>query len=195
LDYSYSEEFIASLGKPTLAVHGHVKASKYRQRYPNAKLVTFLREPCDRLRSHFFFWRSAYNTFDDNAKDNPLAKAVYYGEVGFIEFAAHHQMVNHVSRGFIDIDLENNFFFVGLFEHFQHDVASLINLLGLMNSSIPHVRKTVEYAKEDEQIIKEYREFELSSEQKQEITKLHSDDYNLYNLAVELRTKRIKSKN
>lgn len=37
---------------------GHFAASSLRARFPNARLITFMREPSSRILSHFAFWRA-----------------------------------------------------------------------------------------------------------------------------------------
>ena len=37
---------------------GHISVSTIRQRYPDAQLITMLREPFSRILSHWLFWRS-----------------------------------------------------------------------------------------------------------------------------------------
>ena len=40
------------------AIHGHFWAGKYDRQAPNAKRITWLRNPIKRLISHYFFWLS-----------------------------------------------------------------------------------------------------------------------------------------
>lgn len=191
LDYTYAAESIADIPEDTRAVHGHIRASTYRTAFPKAKMITFLREPIDRLRSHFFFWRAAYETFDEIARSNPLARAVFHKEVGFYEFAQHHQMRNHVSRAFLDVDIEKEFYFVGLFEHFREELKALQGMLGTSENHTPHVRKTSEYAKENAELLAEYRDFKIETEERKNIISSHHEDYALYETARQMYGRRV----
>ena len=41
-------------------IHGHFAPKKYSGRFPNAIYVTWLRDPAERVVSHYFYWQRSY---------------------------------------------------------------------------------------------------------------------------------------
>jgi Sulfotransferase family len=41
-------------------IHGHFAPKKYSGRFPNATYVTWLRDPAERVVSHYFYWQRSY---------------------------------------------------------------------------------------------------------------------------------------
>ncbi|GGE94761.1 sulfotransferase family 2 domain-containing protein [Sphingomonas prati] len=62
--------------------YGHMHAAKYRLAAPNAAWVTILRDPVERLISHYFFWREA-----PVAQANPLRRYFHEQSLDLLGFA------------------------------------------------------------------------------------------------------------
>jgi len=54
-------------------IHGHFPVSKYTSRFPNAIYVTWLRDPVDRVASHYFYWRQT--PYPDDPEWNKVVAA------------------------------------------------------------------------------------------------------------------------
>lgn len=112
-------------------VNGHFTASKYLfLKYP---IITWVRNPIDRLVSHYYNWLLKYNKID---RYNDKEKLVWYKyfETGMdlVEFSK--AFGNHMSF-FFDIDF-NKFKFVGILEHYNES----LDILGkLFNVKLPVV--------------------------------------------------------
>jgi hypothetical protein len=66
-------------------IHGHFRILKYLKRFPEASYVTWLRDPVERIASHYFFWqRSAHK---HGFMNDPLCNRVITGKMSLVEFA------------------------------------------------------------------------------------------------------------
>ncbi len=103
--------------------HGHFNPAKYAG-VPNARWITFVREPVRRLVSHYYFWRAwprSGNRLHEYMLDNALS--LYE----FARLPCMRRVYTGVFFAGVDVD---RFDFVGAQERFDADVARLERLLG-----------------------------------------------------------------
>ncbi|KQT53611.1 hypothetical protein ASG52_05730 [Methylobacterium sp. Leaf456] len=62
--------------------YGHLHPAKYRAVWPEARWMTVLRDPIDRLISHYFFWKQ-----DAGFASHPIRDYVLRHELSLIDFA------------------------------------------------------------------------------------------------------------
>lgn len=105
IDYHYSRLESVPIG--TKCVHGHFKASKYAG-YPDARFVTWMRDPVARAVSHYNYWKTHGLPKSDG---NPLRKKVKQG-MPFSDFVFDPWIVNLCTRYMEGVSFE----FVGIFE-------------------------------------------------------------------------------
>jgi hypothetical protein len=105
-------------------VHGHFHARKY-QNLKSRHRIAFLREPIDRLVSHYYYWRNAPrhgHTLHDYVLDNDL---------GIEEFAALPPIKAIYTDSFFGGANMAAFDFIGFYEDYETDLARLSKMLGL----------------------------------------------------------------
>ena len=107
----------------TRAIHGHFHIRKYRTVAAPLR-VTFLRDPLDRLISHYFFWRMLPrhgHALHDYVLDQDLS----------IEQFAHLPLIRSLYTGvfFAGVDMAG-FSFIGFHDRFEEDCLALGKLLG-----------------------------------------------------------------
>lgn len=101
-------------------VHGHIRVSEARRRWPGVPVVAFVRNPFDQIRSNFDHYRRAPQTrFDPGIGRLPPGMT-------FGDFIAHPPMVDYQSQ-FVDGPVD----FLGTTERLSDGVAEINRLFGL----------------------------------------------------------------
>ncbi|HEX2484036.1 MAG TPA: hypothetical protein VHQ66_01975 [Myxococcota bacterium] len=106
------------------AVHGHFVASKYRRRYPNARFVTWFRDPVERLASHYYYW------LREPDPKNATCRRLLEERLDIVAFGALPEMRDVHARFLGAVPVED-FAFVGLTEAFDEGMALFQRLFGL----------------------------------------------------------------
>lgn len=108
-------------------IHGHFLALKYRialDRRP-ARYVTWLRDPLQRLVSHYAYWRRDY-AGDDPAQ--PMRNRMLREDWSFERFALGPEMRNVYRQYLWGFD-PARFDFIGITEHYESDLERLVAML------------------------------------------------------------------
>jgi hypothetical protein len=112
---SITEELL--LGRS--AIHGHFHIRKYLERFPRASYITWLRDPVERLASHYFFWQR--EPYERGFMTDPLCNRVISENMSFLEFAEldevrnrQHLFLKPVGPGYCD--------FVGITEEYDRSI-------------------------------------------------------------------------
>lgn len=163
--------------KKVECIHGHFLPYKYASLLddPNVNFITWLRDPLERLASHYYYWQRAY----DRNKSIDLQKKVIESKWTLEEFCFSKEMKNFYNQFLWNFPLEN-FSFIGIVEQFDEDCRFFTkNYLGNDNIVIPNINvnpiKTKYFT--DKVLIKELKEF-------------HSRDYEIYETALSMRENR-----
>lgn len=117
---------------PTGCVHGHFLPLSYRHlaRRADVTFVTWLREPIDRLLSHYHYWRRFAGMPDarDTAQDttqhkmqDKLWRRMHEENWSFEQFARRRELRN-VYRAFLWGFPRERFDFIGITEHYASDL-------------------------------------------------------------------------
>lgn len=152
-------------------VYGHFFPVKYigTARHQDFRLVTILRDPIERLRSHYKYWNSG-NYFTDHY----LWRKMKTENWTFEDFAFSEEMRNFYSQYFSQISL-GSFAFIGLYENLQHSIYKCFAELGLQyktGAEAPKVNITVSSHNTD-----------LDTETINSLRDYHSEDYLIYEFA------------
>lgn len=159
-------------------IHGHFLPYKYNCLNNNKDVlfVTWLRDPIDRIASHYYYWQRSYNT-----KSAPLHKKVVENNWSLEEFAFSKEMKNIYDQ-FLWRFPKERFEFIGITEHFEQDLIYFASrYLGV--NDIEPARININEKKDrpyfnDKKIVEELKNF-------------HSRDYLIYNYALEKRQRRL----
>jgi hypothetical protein len=161
-------------------LHGHFAYSKLVESFDIAEgtpVVTWLREPAERVISNYFYLdKILRKELNEKKKDlNILAKM----EKTLLEYAATEANRNRMSK-FLDGISPDEFFFIGFTDHYEEDLADLARLLNWKNYNLHQHNITGSKPEVDDESLQKIRE-------------LNRDDYELYEHALQLREERLKS--
>jgi hypothetical protein len=93
-------------------VHGHFVAAKYWRVHPEARFVTWFRDPVERLASHYHYW------LREPDPANATCRRLLEERLSLLAFAALPEMRDVHARFLGGVPLER-FAFVGLTERFD----------------------------------------------------------------------------
>ena len=103
-------------------IYGHFKATKYINAYPDCRLATWLREPVDRLVSHYYYWKR-YPDYNHS-----ICRQLIKEDLTLEQFARIDVMRNLMSRYFDGISIDR-FGFVGTVENFDNSLKAFFDFL------------------------------------------------------------------
>lgn len=169
--------FIKQIKREAKVIHGHFPAIKYKGYFHKAKRIIWLREPINRLISHFFYWKYG------PASENSLHKLMLDKNMDLVEFARLPTMQNRITNIFMkDMEL-SDFYFIGIQEFFEEDIRQLGEMMGWKDLKIEsvNINQHPEYKNFINNIDKKTYEYLIS---------LNKKDMLLYESALELRNKR-----
>ena len=130
-------------------VHGHFWAKKYLN-IDGALFVTFLRDPVERLISHYYYWLSVEHS------GHSLHRRVVLDEMDIVEFARLPEFSGFYRYFFVrDFDMRR-FAFVGDAGRYDAEIGRLETLLGVTGA---HLRRNENghqrYAEEKRRILED----------------------------------------
>ena len=153
-------------------IHGHFYFSLIEPIYKkyNSKLIVWLRNPVDRVISHYYFIMNKVFEGDEKAIKKNLST-----DCNLLDFARMPDNINLISR-FISPLSYDDFFFVGFVENFETDIKRLGALL-TWDMSIQPVKVNVGQ-KEKYNFATNFRK--ISDEMKNEIKRINHIDWEIY---------------
>jgi hypothetical protein len=127
------------------AVHGHYLLTCYAETFPRAARIAWLRDPVDRIVSHYYWWRDPIHL---GPSASPLERAVNERRLDLIEFARSPMMRDQVTSRFLGDPAGRGLTFIGIQERFDEDLERLRALMGWPAVRAPraNVNQNREYA-------------------------------------------------
>ncbi len=164
--------------KGVKCIHGHFLPYKYNKflKKSNVDFITWLRDPADRLYSHYEYWKRAYR------KDSgDLHKKVIEENWSFEKFCLSPELQNMYAKFLWNFPIDN-FKFIGIVEYFEEDFKYLKEKV----ISIAQAPVNENY---NPNKLSKYKE-SIGPELLDQIKSYHNTDYIIYNRALELRQNR-----
>lgn len=106
-----------------VCVHGHFLPAKYLSIFPDATLISWVREPAQRLMSHYQFWQQ------NPQPNHSVAKRVVEESLSFKEFCELELMQNINSRFFGDVKIQR-YEHIGVTENYEQSLQALCKKFG-----------------------------------------------------------------
>ena len=157
---------------PSTLVFGHFFPIRYVSEDATKKedpLVCILRNPVDRLVSHFKFWKK------ESFPDHYLWRRMTEKNWSFEQFALSNEMQNFYSQYFYGVPIER-FNYIGVFEDLSFSVGRCLEALGLSYGAT--LSLTHENSSQQD------NSFSIPPSLLAEINVHHADDIRLYELAL-----------
>ncbi len=188
--YDYQGEILEttlarlSVQPQTRVIHGHFAAHKYKGYFSSAKRIIWLRNPIIQFISGYFFWKSQPQKDVFFSKEHQYMVENNISLLEFIEMQSNNG-INPLADFYCkDMDL-TDFYFVGIQEFFQDDLAELKLRLGWHDFKIevfnqnkyPNYLEHLQKALDDKHTMKK-------------LIQITSKDMELYQSALNLRAKR-----
>ena len=160
-------------------IHGHFLPYKYSDlvKNQNTVFITWLRDPLERLGSHYYYWKRLNNM----KTSSTLYRKILEDNLSLKDFCFSEDIRNIYSKFLYKFPIEN-FNFIGITEYYNDDVKYFFEyFLNIEGFEVPisnaNPGKHARYFK-DTTLINDLKEF-------------HSTDYELYNYALNKRNKRL----
>ncbi|MBI3884806.1 MAG: sulfotransferase family 2 domain-containing protein [Opitutae bacterium] len=145
-------------------VHGHFPADQFAGRFPEARLVTWVRDPVERVASSYYYrlrhpdWR------------HPVCRELHAKKLSLADYAALPLVRNEMVR-FFGGKQPADFFFIGVMEEFARSLARMSSLLGLPAAPERHDNGNPD---------KKTSRYEIDPGVRREIEELNEGDAELY---------------
>ncbi|MFQ5356641.1 MAG: hypothetical protein ACE5DY_09205, partial [Mariprofundaceae bacterium] len=111
------------------AIHGHFEIADYLKQSPDARIITFLREPLDRALSHYYYWLTPPAHVP---KNDPVYIKYFVEQKPDIEkFLMARELCNICTSFLYPLDHPEQFWFMGFQETFSEDIVRLQEMLSM----------------------------------------------------------------
>jgi hypothetical protein len=122
-------------------VHGHYQADLLARIFPRAELITWVRDPVERVISSY------YHRLRDPDPQHPVCHELHTKKLTLAEYAALPLVRNEMAR-FFGTKRPEDFSFIGVVEDFEESLAALKQFLGICD--VPVRRDNVNPEKKTE---------------------------------------------
>ena len=172
-------------------VHGHFLPLSYRHlaRRADVRFVTWLREPIDRLLSHYHYWRRAADSDARDAIQDPmqdkLQRRMREENWSFEQFAQRRELRN-VYRAFLWGFPVERFDFIGITEHYASDLREFGQRF--LDRDL---RPAEENRNPAHRAGAAGQGYSIDRGLRERLERIHARDLSLYRFALELRERRL----
>ena len=146
-------------------VHGHV----WPGRHPSAEIITWVRDPIQRLVSHYEHFRR------EPTNPNPLAQQIHRYGMTFESFIEHPDMINSMTGMFGPIDY-HTFSFIGISDDYEAEMLRAADYLRW--HKIPVVARALKNPE------KRATSYPVRDHLRDRIFELNQRDYEMYEYAL-----------
>ncbi len=163
-------------------IHGHFLPLRYRalRRTGGVRFVTWLRDPVDRLMSHYHYWKRA----EPHAVRDKLHRQMLEEDWSLEEFVVRPELRN-VYRSFLWGFPVQRFAFIGITEHYAEDLKDFSRLfLGRALQAVEENRNP------DQNPGSRKTTYSIDPSLRQIIEGTHAADVSLYRYALQKRVER-----
>ncbi len=161
------------------AIHGHLHYSEVKHivdRNKSVKLITWLRDPVERVISHYFFFINRIHEGKVKPQQNHKINFT------LLEFARLESSRNVICKFLKGVDL-NDFYFIGHIEKFQADLRLLSEKMNWPFGIQPHHVNKRNALSAGEKAKTKFKT--ITDAMRKEISELNREDTSLYNKSLE----------
>jgi len=170
-DYSWNHKNLVEVSKDNFCLHGHFLATKYDM-IQNSVLVTWVRNPVQRLCSHYMFWKRF------SFPDNPRWQRFHDEDWSLEQFAFSPEFRNRHAQMFAGKST-NDFQFIGITENYHQSLNTFCEKYGFATSPNHQIH-------ERKNTLRNADGYLIDTGLKKEIEAYHQVDMEIYQLSVGL---------
>lgn len=167
-------------------IHGHFRAQRYENYFPEAKRITWLRHPLFRYLSFYYFWMNL--PYDENAA--PLRKYAQQNDLSLLELAEHPKIVNNMMSNFVEGRALEDYYFIGLQEFFLEDLLELGERLNWPQATLQRIGQLTPNQNPEPRYLQYVNEVLADRSLVSKLMTILEADCNLYQAALEMRAHR-----
>ena len=145
-------------------IHGHIDLHALLPAHPDALLLTWVREPVQRVASLYHYWRREPDL------RHPLCRALHERQLSLLDFARQDRARNDMTRFFAGYG-PADFAFIGLFEELGPSMELFFRKFGLPPVPLAHGHRNPDRGADG---------YPVSAAEQAEIAELNADDVRLY---------------
>jgi hypothetical protein len=158
-------------------IHGHFAMDKYDELFPDAALITWLRDPIEKTISHYYYWLR-----NPNNENIPLHQKIIDNKISLEEFGQQPISIDLFTNEFAGKKI-TDFAFIGITEHFEDSVKLFMNIF--------NIKKEIRYQSDNINPNKKITDNYPDGRYKKNMSDFNQKDIELYNLAKEELQKKI----
>ncbi len=160
-------------------VHGHFLPLKYLLMASNkpVKFVTWMRDPVDRILSHYYYWKKPYNP----TLAAPFRRKVFDEDWSIENFCFCKELRNLYYQFLWGFPIDN-FDFIGVTEFYDQDLLYFCELFLHSKPEVKHLNVNLTTG----------GKYKIKDSLRNQIEQYHEKDVNLYQLALAKRLARAK---
>jgi len=159
---------VADFPENARCIHGHFCPDLLLARYPSALLLTWVRDPVQRVASLYHYWQREPDW------RHPLCRTLHAGRLSLLEFARQDAARNEMSRFFGRLQPED-FSFIGIFEELPASLELFFRRFDLAPRPVSHGHRNPE---------RSTGRYAIPADERAEIAALNSADGALYRECV-----------
>lgn len=145
-------------------IHGHFSIKPYRDMFPDAPIITWLRDPAERVLSYYNYEKYFNTSFNQSGKTIPSNRKF---EI-FLESEQFNFFANQFERYIGDYTIKD-FLFIGIVDRYNEDMKKLAGLLGWRGYQVHYLNKS-----------RNYENIVLTDDIRQRIYKRMAREYDMY---------------
>ena len=152
----------------TTCIHGHFAAHILAERFPDAPLITWVRDPVERVVSSY------YHRLRNPDWQHPVSIELHAKKLTLVQYAGLELVRNEMTRFFGNMR-PADFAFIGLVEDFDTSVDRFFEKFKLPRLPVPRENINPE---------RRTKFYELRDDERRQLLDLNQDDWNLYQACV-----------
>ena len=157
-------------------VHSHFAAREYLEFLPaDSKFFTWLRDPLQRISSHYYYWKNNRREPRLSPEAKPLFQHVVSGECSLVEFGCHPLIAEYYRGMLAPLGLDG----LALSAVVEHPGTSFEELSRLLAVELPSEMRMANVTRS-----KPAQRYELTAEQESQLRACNTADLQLYERAV-----------
>jgi len=124
-------QVVTSIPANVRCIHGHYAPEVLLPQFPRARLITWVRDPVERVVSSYF------HRLREPDWEHPVTRELHEKKLTLLQFAAIKLMRNEMARYIGDRQIED-FAFIGRVEAFEDSLACFCREFGFNPINVPH---------------------------------------------------------